>query len=138
MNSNAYRAAPLLPATGTPIAFNSPVGLGRAKGWSDPCRINRLESGTLYFLGEPFDEETRIIVAIGFGRLRRGSKRGSRGAVGVAVLLRARPDLRSDLTDVLIGKFDGDLDALFGAAGDLADIPGPLPHGAPLEAGSST
>ena len=47
--------------------------------------------------------------------------------------LKEHPELRPDLTDVLIGKFDGDLEPLFAAAARVVDIPGPLPHGTPLE-----
>ena len=46
--------------------------------------------------------------------------------------LRAHPELRSDLTDCLIGNMDRDYDALFEAASRFADIPDPLPHGEPL------
>jgi flavin-dependent dehydrogenase len=45
--------------------------------------------------------------------------------------LKAYPAFRSDLTDVLIGNLEGDLDPLFGAVSEFADIPGPLPHGLP-------
>jgi flavin-dependent dehydrogenase len=46
--------------------------------------------------------------------------------------LRAHPDMRGDITDVLIGDLFRDFDPLFRAMADFADIPGPLPHGAPL------
>jgi hypothetical protein len=46
--------------------------------------------------------------------------------------LRAHPDMRGDITDVLIGDLFRDFEPLFQAMADFADIPEPLPHGAPL------
>jgi hypothetical protein len=40
--------------------------------------------------------------------------------------------MRGDITDVLIGDLFRDFDPLFRAMADFADIPEPLPHGAPL------
>ncbi|MHC4949301.1 MAG: alkylhalidase, partial [Planctomycetota bacterium] len=47
-------------------------------------------------------------------------------------LMKARPDLRSDLTDCLIGNLDRDYTALFEAVAELARVPDPLPYGRPL------
>jgi flavin-dependent dehydrogenase len=46
--------------------------------------------------------------------------------------LKAHPDMRGDITDVLIGDLFRDFDPLFRAMADFADIPEPLPHGGPL------
>ena len=46
--------------------------------------------------------------------------------------LRAHPDMRGDMTDVLIGNLSRDFDAFFAAMGRFADLPAPLPHGRPL------
>ena len=46
--------------------------------------------------------------------------------------LKAHPDMRGDVTDVLIGDLCRDFDPLFEAMADFADIPAPLPHGGPL------
>ncbi len=45
--------------------------------------------------------------------------------------LRAHPDQRAPLTDVLIGDLYKDFDPLFEAVAEFASIPRPLPHGAP-------
>lgn len=42
------------------------------------------------------------------------------------------PHLKGDLTDCLIGNLFKDFDPLFGAMAKFADVPAPLPHGAPL------
>ncbi|MHC4947603.1 MAG: NAD(P)/FAD-dependent oxidoreductase [Planctomycetota bacterium] len=47
-------------------------------------------------------------------------------------LMKARPDLRSDLTDCLIGNLDRDYTALFEAVAELARVPEPLSYGRPL------
>ena len=44
------------------------------------------------------------------------------------------PHLRGDLTDCLIGHLFRDFDPLFHAMAKFADIPTPVPHGAPLAA----
>ena len=49
--------------------------------------------------------------------------------------LRAHPELRGELTDCLIGNVYRDLEPLFAAVGEFAEIPPPLPHGAPLSRG---
>lgn len=49
-----------------------------------------------------------------------------------ADFLKAYPSLRGELTDCLIGNFDPDFGPLFAAISEFADIPQPLPHGAPL------
>lgn len=46
--------------------------------------------------------------------------------------LKRYPDLRSDLTDCLIGNLDRDYDSFFEAIGEFAEVPAPLPHGGPL------
>jgi flavin-dependent dehydrogenase len=46
--------------------------------------------------------------------------------------LKARPDLRGDLTDCLIGNVYKDLEPLFEAVGEFARVPAPLPHGRPF------
>ncbi len=46
--------------------------------------------------------------------------------------LKARPDLRVDLTDCLIGNVYKDLEPLFEAVSKFARIPAPLEHGRPL------
>ena len=48
-------------------------------------------------------------------------------------LIREHPGVRSDLTDCLIGRLDKDFTELFSAAGELADLPGPLPYGGPMD-----
>jgi flavin-dependent dehydrogenase len=48
---------------------------------------------------------------------------------------RAHPDKQHDLTDCLIGNVYKDLEPLFAAVAEFADIPGPLAHGAPLPGG---
>jgi len=47
-------------------------------------------------------------------------------------LIKARPDLRGDLTECLIGNLNRDFSELFGAVGELADLPEPLAYGSPL------
>lgn len=44
-------------------------------------------------------------------------------------LIRAYPDLRGDVTDLLIGNLFREYDALNRALDELADVPGPLPYG---------
>ena len=44
-------------------------------------------------------------------------------------LLKARPDLRGDLTDCLIGNLAKDFRPLFEAVGKFASVPEPLPYG---------
>jgi len=46
--------------------------------------------------------------------------------------LKAHPEFRDDVTDVLIGNLERDLDPMFEAASRFADIPKPLAHGRPL------
>jgi len=46
--------------------------------------------------------------------------------------LKAHPDKRADITDVLIGDLCRDFDPLFEAMAAFADIPAPLAHGGPL------
>jgi flavin-dependent dehydrogenase len=48
-------------------------------------------------------------------------------------LIREHPGVRADLTDCLIGKLDKDFTDLFAAAGELAQLPAPLPYGGPLD-----
>ena len=48
--------------------------------------------------------------------------------------LKVHPELRSDLTDLLIGNLDREYDDLFNAAARSVEIPDPLSHGAPLGA----
>lgn len=50
--------------------------------------------------------------------------------------LKAHPEFRGDLTDVLIGKLYEDFEPFFGAMSEFASIPGPLPHGAPYSSGA--
>ena len=50
-----------------------------------------------------------------------------------ADFLSQHPDMRAPLTDCLIGDLEQDFDPLFAAMASFASIPGPLPHGAPLE-----
>jgi flavin-dependent dehydrogenase len=50
-----------------------------------------------------------------------------------ATFLQAHPELRSDLTDCLIGNLGRDFEPLFSAIAGFAKIPAPLEHGAPLE-----
>jgi flavin-dependent dehydrogenase len=47
-------------------------------------------------------------------------------------LIKAHPELRSDLTECLIGNLNRDFSELFAAVGELAALPGPLPYGRPL------
>ncbi|MDA1263638.1 MAG: tryptophan 7-halogenase [Planctomycetota bacterium] len=47
------------------------------------------------------------------------------------------PSMRRDVTDVLIGRLDKDFSALFTAMQEFAQIPGHLPHGRPLDRGTS-
>ncbi|MCL4209694.1 MAG: tryptophan 7-halogenase [Phycisphaeraceae bacterium] len=49
-----------------------------------------------------------------------------------AAVLKKHPHLRGDMTDCLIGNVSKDFEPLFAAVREFADIPGPLPHGAPL------
>ncbi|MCB0286608.1 MAG: alkylhalidase, partial [Calditrichaeota bacterium] len=42
------------------------------------------------------------------------------------------PQLRSDVTDILIGKTDRSYDELFNAMREFAELPADLPHGKPL------
>jgi flavin-dependent dehydrogenase len=51
-------------------------------------------------------------------------------------LFRKYPDLRSDTTDCLIGNLFRDFDPLFKAVAEFADVPKPVPHGAPLTTAS--
>ena len=48
--------------------------------------------------------------------------------------LKEHPDLRPQVTDVLIGVLEKDYDDFFSVMGDFADLPEPLPHGAPIGA----
>ena len=48
---------------------------------------------------------------------------------------KAHPDMRGDVTDVLIGDLYKDFDQLFEAMSEFADIPEPLAHGGPLTDG---
>ena len=48
--------------------------------------------------------------------------------------LKEHPDLRPQVTDVLIGDLEKDYDDFFSVMGDFADLPEPLPHGAPIGA----
>ena len=45
---------------------------------------------------------------------------------------RAHPEMRPEVTDVLIGKLDKDFSALLQAMKEFARIPPPLEHGRPL------
>jgi len=54
-----------------------------------------------------------------------------------ADFLKAHPSLRGQLTDCLIGNFDPEFGPLFSAISEFANIPDPLPHGAPLLVNSS-
>ncbi len=47
--------------------------------------------------------------------------------------LKVHPEMRKEVTDCLIGDLHKDFDPLFEAVGEFAAIPGPLPHGKPLE-----
>ena len=47
-------------------------------------------------------------------------------------LLNRHADLRGDLTDCLIGHLFREFDDLFGAIGELVELPAPLEHGHPL------
>ena len=47
-------------------------------------------------------------------------------------LIKRNPDLRSDLTDCLIGNLDRDFGELFAAVGDLIQVPPELEHGKPV------
>ena len=47
-------------------------------------------------------------------------------------LFRKYPDLRADTTDCLIGNLFRDFDPLFKAVSEFADVPRPVPHGAPM------
>lgn len=47
--------------------------------------------------------------------------------------LKAHPDMRAPLTDVLIGNLHDDLDSLFESMSSFAQLPEPLPHGGVLE-----
>lgn len=49
--------------------------------------------------------------------------------------LRAHPDFRGDLTDCLIGNVYKDLEPLFAAMGEFAQVPQPLAHGGPRVSG---
>jgi flavin-dependent dehydrogenase len=46
--------------------------------------------------------------------------------------LKAHPEMRGEITNCLIGDLHKDFDALFEAMSAHANIPAPLPHGAPL------
>ena len=46
--------------------------------------------------------------------------------------LKAHPEMRSDLTDCLIGHLDRDYDPFFEAMAEFAELPAPLPYGGPL------
>ncbi|MDP6538584.1 MAG: NAD(P)/FAD-dependent oxidoreductase [Planctomycetota bacterium] len=48
-----------------------------------------------------------------------------------STFLKAHPDLHHDLTDCLIGNLDRDFTALTAALGQFADLPEPIPYGAP-------
>ena len=56
-------------------------------------------------------------------------------AFNFGAFLKEHPDFRADLTDVLIGNLSRDFKAFFGAMASFADLPEPLPHGAPLASG---
>ena len=47
-------------------------------------------------------------------------------------LIKKNPDLRSDLTDCLIGNLDRDFSELFSAVGELIQVPPELEHGKPV------
>ena len=47
-------------------------------------------------------------------------------------LIKKNPDLRSDLTDCLIGNLDRDFSELFSAVGELIQVPSELEHGKPV------
>ena len=47
-------------------------------------------------------------------------------------LLKKHPELRSDLTDCLIGKVSTDFTALFEATAEFVEVPEPLTYGRPL------
>ena len=47
--------------------------------------------------------------------------------------LKAHPDQRPNLTDVLIGRLSKDFDPFFAEVGRYSEVPDPLPHGLPLE-----
>ena len=47
-------------------------------------------------------------------------------------VLRKHPQLRGDLTDILIGNLQKDFAPLFAAIAEFADVPEPLLHGGPL------
>lgn len=47
-------------------------------------------------------------------------------------LIKRNPDLRSDLTDCLIGNLDRDFGELFSAVGELIQVPPELEHGKPV------
>ncbi len=47
-------------------------------------------------------------------------------------LIKRHPDLRSDLTDCLIGNLDRDFTELFSAVGELIQVPPELEHGKPV------
>jgi flavin-dependent dehydrogenase len=47
-------------------------------------------------------------------------------------LIKKNPDLRSDLTDCLIGNLDRDFGELFSAVGELIQVPPELEHGKPV------
>ncbi|MEM7396263.1 MAG: tryptophan 7-halogenase, partial [Verrucomicrobiota bacterium] len=48
-------------------------------------------------------------------------------------VLMKSPDLKSDMTDCLIGHVDRDYDEMFEAVSEFARLPEPLPHGKPRE-----
>lgn len=49
-------------------------------------------------------------------------------------VIKKYPELRSDLTNCLIGNTEVDYDPLFAAVREFADVPDPVPHGKPLVA----
>ncbi len=64
-------------------------------------------------------------------------------AFSFGAFLKKHPELRGDLTDCLIGNVNGNLEPLFSAVAEFAEIPKRLPHGGPtpptppIDAGST-
>jgi len=52
-------------------------------------------------------------------------------------LLKKHPEMGPDITDCLIGNLSRDFEPLFKAVRDFANVPEPLPHGAPLIAAAA-
>lgn len=50
-------------------------------------------------------------------------------------MIRANPQVHGDVTDCLIGNFEKDLEPMFAAAGQFAELPAPLPYGRPHPSG---